>query len=481
MISRFSAEFKNPSTERAFREASFADARLLNRTTAAIAALIYLGFAIFDYVILGASLLFVVLLTLRLGLVCTAVIAVGLTTDAKRYPKADIAFLVLQLYVVAMFLVAVTARTPSGYLYPPSVSSFGIVMIVLGNYVFIATRFFYSASVAMLASLSYLAVSLIFRPFSVWDLALEGSLLLGCNLLGVSMLYRIQTLQRRQYGMLTEERLQGERLQAQSRELKTIARDLGRARDEATIANRAKSEFLAHMSHELRSPLNAIIGFTEVMTNCMFGPVEPARYREYVEDIHASGVHLLAVINDILDLSKAESGRMELNETRMNIGDTAAAAMRLVRERAYEATVRLTLDAPATLPLLRGDERMVKQIILNLLTNAVKFTQPGGTVAVSARLEDDGRLALAVADTGIGIEPDDIPKVLEAYGQSDVARTRSSEGTGLGLPLVKSMAALHGGTIALESAPDEGTTVTVYFPADRLDAPGAAADDRIAG
>jgi signal transduction histidine kinase len=217
------------------------------------------------------------------------------------------------------------------------------------------------------------------------------------------------------------------------------------------------------------------------MTSAMFGPVEPPRYREYVEDIHASGVHLLAVINDLLDLSKAESGRMELNESPVRIEDAAASAMRLVRERAYEATVKLTLNAPDTLPDLRADERMIKQIILNLLTNSVKFTRPGGTVAVSAGIDDEGRLALAVSDTGIGIAAHDLPKVLEAYGQADVARSRSSEGTGLGLPLVKSMAELHGAGIELDSTLGEGTTVTIRFPADRLIPRDGAAEDRAAG
>jgi signal transduction histidine kinase len=216
------------------------------------------------------------------------------------------------------------------------------------------------------------------------------------------------------------------------------------------------------------------------MTSAMFGPVEPPRYREYVGDINASGVHLLAVINDLLDLSKAESGHMELNETVVRIEDAAASAMRLVRERAYEATVKLTLDVPETLPDLRADERMIKQIVLNLLTNSVKFTQPGGTVAVSARLDDEGRLVVVVADTGVGIEAQDIPKVLEAYGQADVARSRSSEGTGLGLPLVKSMAELHGASVELDSTPGEGTTVTVGFPAERLVSSTNAGEDRVA-
>jgi len=481
MTTRLSAEFADPSTERAFREASFADARLLNRTTAVIASLIFIGFAIFDYVMLGASPQFYTLLGLRIGLICTAGLVFHMTRDGARYRLADLTILMFQVYVVGLFLFAVTAQTPGGPLYPPSVSSYGIVMIVLGNYVFVATRLSFSTFIALIASFGYCAVSLTFRPFSLVDLALEGSLLIGCNLLGFSMLYRIQSLQRRQHTLLCEERLARERLQAQSRELRAIARDLSRTRDEATIANRTKSEFLAHMSHELRSPLNAIIGFTEVMTTGLFGGVRPKRYREYVEDIHASGIHLLAVINDLLDLSKAESGRMQLNETTVGLGEAARSALRLVRERALDASVTLALEVSDALPNLRADERMLKQIILNLVTNSVKFTQPGGLVVIDARIDEDGGLALSVADDGIGIDADDIPKVLEAYGQADIARSRSKEGTGLGLPLVKSMAELHGGGVAIDSAPGQGTTVTVRFPAERVVAPSAADEERIAG
>jgi signal transduction histidine kinase len=351
----------------------------------------------------------------------------------------------------------------------------------LGNYVFIATRFSYCAAVSLLASLGYCAVSLAFRPVSGWDVVMEGSLLFGCNLLGISMLHRIQTLQRRQHALLAEERLAGERLQTQSRELRATAQELARARDEATIANRAKSEFLAHMSHELRSPLNAIIGFTEVMTARMFGAVRPARYGEYIDDIHASGRHLLAVINDLLDLSKAESGRMVLNETTVSVESAARSAMRLVRERAFDASVAISAEIPEDLPNVRADERMIKQIILNLLTNLVKFTGAGGSVAIAARIDADGGLALLVTDNGVGIDAADIPKVLEAYGQADVARARSSEGTGLGLPLVKSMAELHGAAVAIDSIAGQGTTVTVRFPAERIVAQGEVAEGRIAG
>jgi len=480
MITRFSAEFADSAAERTFRRSAFRHTRVLNRVVAVIVAALFIAFGVFDYIVLGASPHFFTLLAMRTVLVAIAVAVFTATRKPEQYRRADYVVLALQFMIIAVFMVVTGTRTTDGMLYPPTVTSYAIVMIVLGNYVFVATRLLLCTSASVLATISYLVVSMAYRPASGWDFMLEGILLASANVLGFVMLHRVQVLQRRQHALLAEERLAGERLQIQSRELRAIAHDLAHTRDEATIANRAKSEFLAHMSHELRSPLNAIIGFTEVMTNRMFGEVRPARYREYVEDIHASGNHLLAVINDLLDLSKAESGRVELHESAIDAREAALAAVRLIRERARSASVTLETDMSDELPHLFADERMLKQIILNLLTNAVKFTRPGGSVKVSARLLDSGDLRLAIADTGIGIDAADIPKVLEAYGQADVARTRSGEGTGLGLPLVKSMAEAHGATVRIDSEIDRGTTVAVDFPAERV-AQGDPAEDRIAG
>lgn len=240
------------------------------------------------------------------------------------------------------------------------------------------------------------------------------------------------------------------------------------AREQAEIASRTKTEFLANMSHELRTPLNAIIGFSEILKNEMFGPLGASQYEEYAIDIHDSGAHLLGVINDILDFSKAEVGKLTLMERSVTLEQIVEPCLRLIRPRAEEAGVTLTLRVPKNMPSIRVDEIKLKQILINLVSNAVKFTQQGGSVSITAEAVEGGKLAIRVIDTGIGIEPDDIPKALSAFGQVDSALSRKFDGTGLGLPLASSLTELHGGTLELDSTYGKGTTVTVLLPAERV-------------
>jgi len=244
------------------------------------------------------------------------------------------------------------------------------------------------------------------------------------------------------------------------------------AKEQADLANRAKSEFLANMSHELRTPLNAIIGFSEIIKDEMFGPVGRPDYVEYSKDIHASGTHLLELINDILDVSKIEAGKKEINESLFDFGNVGAAALRLVKPRADGGKLTLISDIPPNLPQIWGEELAIKQSVLNMLSNAVKFTPEGGSVTLSARIESDGRLKVTVADTGIGIKEEDIPKVLVPFGQVDSALARRYAGTGLGLTLVISLVELHGGEFKLESVFGKGTQAIFYLPAERVVQPG---------
>lgn len=241
-----------------------------------------------------------------------------------------------------------------------------------------------------------------------------------------------------------------------------------KAKEVAELASRAKSEFLANMSHELRTPLNAIIGFSELISNQLKGPIGSNEYLDYVSDIHHSGRHLLEIINDILDLSKIESGRFELREERVDPTDIVESCLRMIRERAEDAKVSITCEMEADLPYLWADGRAMKQSLLNLLSNSVKFTPSGGEILVRATRTKDGGLCLLVRDTGIGIETEYMSKVLEPFGQAASAFTRGTPGTGLGLPLVKSLTKLLDGEFILESTAGIGTEARIQLPAKRV-------------
>jgi PAS domain S-box-containing protein len=240
------------------------------------------------------------------------------------------------------------------------------------------------------------------------------------------------------------------------------------AKEMAEMSSRAKTEFLANMSHELRTPLNAIIGFSEVMHMELLGPIGSQQYHGYVGDIHDSARHLLGLINDILDVAKIEAGRAELSESAIDVRAVFDAATRLIRERALRAELQLVSYVQPNLPQLIADERKLKQILINLLSNSVKFTPAGGTVRMAAEIGDNGDLVLTVADTGIGIAAGDIDKVMEPFGQVDTSINRKHRGTGLGLPLTRGLVELHGGTFHLASQPGVGTTITIRLPARRL-------------
>lgn len=249
--------------------------------------------------------------------------------------------------------------------------------------------------------------------------------------------------------------------------LQAREQELSRALKAETRANSAKSDFLALMSHELRTPLNAIIGFSEVLGTEMLGPLGHPRYREYANDVHGAGRHLLALINDILDLSKAAAGKFDLKCEEISPADIVGECLKLTRGKAHEGKLRLDADLAPGLPNILVDRLRFKQVLLNLCSNAIKFTPPGGHVRVAADQMEDGCFILSVRDTGIGMTAEQIPLALEPFRQISSPFARNIEGTGLGLALVKSLVECHDGWLAIESEVGKGTVVKITLPPAR--------------
>jgi signal transduction histidine kinase len=257
-------------------------------------------------------------------------------------------------------------------------------------------------------------------------------------------------------------------LQSTVNRLETAQRQLRDAQEVALLAERAQTDFLANMSHQLKTPLNAIIGFSDLLRAAPLGPLGAPQYGEYASEINDAGVHLLEVLSDILDISRIQAGDMAPNAVTIDLARVIGSCTRLLAERAERAGVTLAVAADAALPTLYADPRMFKQMLMNLLTNAVKFTPEGGRIDVRAAFGDDGGLTVAVADTGIGIAAEDLGRVQHPFIQADTSLARSSDGTGLGLPLVNAMMALHQGDFTLASEPSAGTTATLRFPRARV-------------
>ncbi|TNE35744.1 MAG: HAMP domain-containing histidine kinase [Alphaproteobacteria bacterium] len=459
VIQRFSLRFVDRAVESAYNDAAVARSVVVMRLSLFSAVIIYACFSILDYYVIPE--VFKEAFIIRFGVAIPIFLITLYLTYTRFYsviaqPGAAFCMLASGLSIIYMTIIA---DQPGNYLYYA-----GLTPLIIFCCCLPPTRFLYATSVTGCLIFAYHLSALWLNPIPPLILIGNDFFLLTAAGMGIFAAYFQELAQRRDFmnmRMLEEERQKSDMLA-----------------EKAQAANHSKSEFLAIMSHELRTPLNAIIGFSEILEKEMFGPLGKAQYKEYSKDINVSGQHLLSIINDILDLSKAEAGKLVLQEEKLSIVDIVNSTLRIIRDHAAERGVRLAFDVPGRDFILEGDPRLLSQVFLNLLSNAVKFTHKGGFVRIGFEEMATGNLSVLITDTGIGIDPENIEKVFAPFVQIESSMSRSYEGTGLGLPLSKNILELHDGTIMLKSKLGEGTTAIVEFPARRIVGPeaGSAAD-----
>lgn len=330
----------------------------------------------------------------------------------------------------------------------------GLILVVIYGSSLVRLRHLNALMVAVALFIGYQFVALAINPMPLRALFSNDFFFAVAILVGAFSSFFQELYIRRNFisrEMLIEGKARAERLQEQ-----------------AEAANRAKGDFLGIISHELRTPLNAIIGFSDIMRQQMFGPLGADRYQTYADDIHNSGNHLLEIINTILDLTKADAGRLGLDVAELDLVSTVESCLPLFRDETEQAQIKLKLVPPAEPLRLTADARLCRQIAINLLSNAVKFTPRGGAITVSFPSDDLGRRGLEIRDTGIGIAEKDLERVMLPFVQVESSLSRNHGGTGLGLPLVKKIVELHEGTFLIDSHLNVGTTVTVWFPSRRI-------------
>ena len=448
-IDRVRLRFRDSQTERQYLSESLNEARTLIRIYLVAAALLYLMFGFLDYVV-GGSLV-ATLWFVRYAIVCPIFLAAAAMTYVPAFDTLAQTVLSIAMIAPGIGVIIMTAIMP-----PPFNSLYyaGLIMVVIYGSSLVRLRFVNSVFISLLLVALYQVVSILINPIPFKDYLNNNFFLVMATAVGLFSAYIQEMYIRRSYKS------------QKVIEAKNEAANLLLL--EADKANKAKSEFLANMSHELRTPLNAIIGFSDILKRQLFGNLGDPRYSEYVTDINDSGNHLLAIINDILDLAKAEAGKLTLQEEDIDLVRCLDDAMRMCRGRAVTGGVNLNFANATESIYAHVDERLIRQIVLNLLTNAIKFTNEGGKVTLSIAAEPGQDIVIQVQDTGIGIAQEDIARVIRPFEQVETVLSRSHGGTGLGLPLTSKLTELHGGTFDIQSQVGIGTTVIVRLPPERL-------------
>lgn len=439
--------FRNPAVEQTFIRETLAASLNFVRSYLVAGTGLYVCFGLLDYIV-GADKT-QLLWAIRYGIVCPMIMGIFAITFFPVFLRHAQAFLAIAMFASGFGIVLMTSVDA------PFASEYyaGLIMVVIYCGSLIRLKFFHSMWISVVLIALYQLVALWINPIPVNNFINNDFFLAMSTGVGLFSGYISEMYIRRAYV--------AQKIIEDKNAVTTLLLH------EANQANKSKSEFLATMSHEFRTPLNAIIGFSDIIKNQAFGPIGNKQYAEYANDINSSGLHLLSIINDVLDLAKADAGKVQLHDREVDLTDVLRRCVRMCHERAQTGKVRL-LFTDCTEPVhVTGDERLLLQVAINLVSNAIKFTPEGGDVRVTLTARKGEGVTMKVADTGIGIAQEDLQRVLRPFEQVESSYARKHGGSGLGLPYADRLVQLHGGRLSLQSILGRGTTVTVFLPPER--------------
>ena len=448
-LDRVRLRFRDPEVEKTFKHESLAQSINFIRAYLIAGTGLYMMFGILDRIAGGDD--YLVLWGIRYGIVTPILLGVFALTFFNKFFKYSQLALGSTMMTAGLSIVAMTA-----IMNPPFNSEYyaGLIMVVIYCGTLIRLEFIHSLWISVFLFACYQLSCWWLNPIPT-DIAISNNFfLVMATGVGLFSGYIEETYIRKAY--------------SSQKIIETKNSLLNVLLQESHKANRSKNEFLATMSHELRTPLNAVIGFSDILKKQMFGPLGNDKYTDYVNDIHKSGSHLLSIINDILDLAKAESGKLQLDEREVEVNDIVERCIRMCLGPAQSGKVKVIPPENSKAIYVRADERLLFQLVLNLVSNAVKFTREGGEVRFELTASQDEGVIVKVIDTGIGIAPEDIGRVLRPFEQVEGSLARRHGGTGLGLPYAERLAQLHGGKLTIESVLGRGTAATIWLPRERF-------------